>query len=213
MEGDLQRLGLLWDKEPDGQPTPLADGDDLSLLGGNPSPLDDEDGIIFGDNFVDVMFNIMRPGENNYNLSAWWDCNKDGDFDHNGTATGSCPNSEGLELVIDDDLLLGPGIFTKRYDLNFNPKKFYSRFRLTCDPVEDVTPVGEVFSEDPCDISGPVGESISYGEVEDYPPVPEPSLILSLLAFGTFGTASTLKGQLKKAKSTEKDLEKVCLKQ
>ncbi len=56
--------------------------------------------------------------------------------------------------------------------LGFNPKDFYSRFRLTWDSVDsDVTPFGEFVSED----------GISYGEVEDYAPVPEPSSIISLL--------------------------------
>ena len=40
--------------------------------------------------------------------------------------------------------------------------------------------------------------------------VPEPSLILGLLALGTLGTASTLKDKLKKSKSKERELEKVC---
>lgn len=39
--------------------------------------------------------------------------------------------------------------------------------------------------------------------------VPEPSFILSLFAFGTLGTASTLKRKLKPSKSTEKEMTKV----
>ena len=39
--------------------------------------------------------------------------------------------------------------------------------------------------------------------------IPEPSAILSLLALGTLGAASTLKRQLKPSKSTEKETTKV----
>jgi hypothetical protein len=41
------------------------------------------------------------------------------------------------------------------------------------------------------------------------PPIPEPSAILSLLALGTLGAASTLKRKLKSSKSTEKEKTKV----
>ncbi len=40
-------------------------------------------------------------------------------------------------------------------------------------------------------------------------PIPEPSSILSLLALGTLGAASTLKRQLKSSKSSEKETTKV----
>ena len=48
---------------------------------------------------------------------------------------------------------------------------------------------------------------ITFGLIS--PSVPEPSSILSLLALGTLGAASTLKRKLKPSKSTEKELEKV----
>ncbi|MFM7909783.1 MAG: PEP-CTERM sorting domain-containing protein, partial [Microcystis sp.] len=41
-----------------------------------------------------------------------------------------------------------------------------------------------------------------------HPPIPEPSTVLSLLALGTLGAASTLKRQLKPSKSTEKETTK-----
>ncbi|MDJ0597665.1 MAG: PEP-CTERM sorting domain-containing protein [Crocosphaera sp.] len=204
-EGDAQRLGRKWDGEPDGQPTIPANGDDISLLGGFPAPVDDEDGVIFGDSFVDIIFNITRPGPHNYNIRAWWDIDKDRCFDHQGEVgfDDMCPGMES-ELFIDDNLLLGPGIppidpevivlapdlFQKRYELDFDPRDFYSRFRLTCDPVGDVPPFTEVSSTEDCNTFPQeemlVGEIvISHGEVEDYPmAVPEPSTTLGLLFLG-----------------------------
>lgn len=165
LEGNLQRLGTQWERESNGQPTRAANGDDKSILGGFPQPVDDEDGVIFGDSWVDVLFNITRPGANQYQLRAWWDTSKNGQFDHSG------------ELYIDDLLTFTPGTFTKRYNLGFDPKKYYSRFRLTWNPQEDVKPWGEVFSVD----------GISHGEVEDYAPVPEPSSIFGTIALGLIG--------------------------
>jgi hypothetical protein len=179
-EGELQLLGQLWDSEKDGQPTPLADGDDIN--GGcqdcNIDP-DDEDGVIFGDSWVDVLFKITRPDPNPYQLRAWWDTNYNGVFDHTS------------ELYIDDLLTLAPGIFTKRYNLGFNPKAdgLYSRFRLTWDPLDlDVKPFGEYYSKADCNTTdAAAGNCISHGEVEDYVHVPEPSSIFGLLAFGGLG--------------------------
>jgi uncharacterized repeat protein (TIGR01451 family) len=149
-------LGFLWDSEVDGQPTPIADGDDLNLL-------DDEDGVIFGDDFVDVIWNITRSGLNEYRLRAWWDVDQNGFFDH--------PS----ELFIDDRRSLDAGVQFFRYALPFDPRLFYSRFRLTWidDPDgvrdgvsinTDITPWGEFLSAD----------GISHGEVEDYPPSERP---------------------------------------
>jgi hypothetical protein len=186
-EGDLQRLGNLWETEPDGQPTGQADGDDKSILGNCACTdgllLDDEDGVIFGDSWVDVIFNINRPDPNLYQLRAWWDTNYNGVFDHTS------------ELYIDDLLTLAPGIFTKRYNLGFNPKAdgLYSRFRLTWDPLDlDVKPFGEYYSKADCNTTdAAAGNCVSHGEVEDYvhvpEPIPEPSSIFGLLAFGGLG--------------------------
>lgn len=198
-EGVLQRLGGEWDGESDGQPTVLANGDDLSLLGGFPTPVDDEDGVIFGESWVDVIFNITRPDANKYQLRVWWDTNENGVFDHTS------------ELYIDDLLTLSPGIFTKRYNLGFDPKDYYSRFRLTWDPLDlDVKPFGEYFSKADCNLTdAAAGNCISHGEVEDFAPVPEPTSALSLLALGALGTASISKRQLQSSKSSEKETTKV----
>lgn len=168
-EGDLQRLGLQWDAEPDGQPTVKADGDDINLLGVGSS--DDEDGVIFGDTWVDVIFSIKRPYSSDYQLRAWWDFNKNGVFDHTA------------ELTIDDILNLTPGNHVKRYPLGFDPKMFYSRFRLTWDPLDrDVNPSGEYFSRLDCQSNNALnGNCVSHGEVEDYP-VPAPLPVFGALA-------------------------------
>jgi|688.fasta_scaffold224866_1 hypothetical protein len=164
-EGDLQRLGVNWDGEEDGQPSLFANGDDLVHW-------DDEDGVIFGDSWVDVNFNINRPNKKNiYQLRAWWDNNINGAFDH------------ALELFIDDLLMPEPGTITKRYNLGFNPTDYYSRFRLTWidDPFginggvtlsTDIQPTGEYLGSD----------GISHGEVEDYAPVPGPLPIFGVAA-------------------------------
>lgn len=168
-ESALQHLGRRWDYEPDGQPTARADGDDLNLWGyGGP---DDEDGVIFGSSWVDLFVEILRPGQNEYRLRAWWDMNENGMFDHLA------------ELLIDDLLSLDVGGYWLHYDLGFDPLAYYSRFRLTWldDPLglvggvslfTDITPFGEFLSAD----------GISHGEVEDY--VPEPPTYL-LFGIGT----------------------------
>ena len=181
-EGFYQRLGVQWDSETDGQPTILANGDDLSIGGGFPKPVDDEDGVIFGESWVDVLFNIARPGENKYQLRAWWDKNENHQFDHPGDLL---PGVTFPELYINDLLTLTPGRYTYRYDLGFNPKDYYSRFRLTWDPREDVKPWGEVFSKQDCMLG--TTDCISHGEVEDYAPIPEPSSVFGTFLIGALG--------------------------
>jgi hypothetical protein len=160
-DGASARLGLRWDTEPEGQPTVAADGDDNNYWGvGGP---DDEDGVIFGMTSVDVLVNVLAAGD--LFLRAWWDTNENGLFDHAG------------EMYIDDNLSgLAVGMHTLTYALPFDPREFYSRFRLTWatdghgSALGNVTPWGEFFDE---------VTSNSIGEVEDYPPtVPEPQTIL-----------------------------------
>lgn len=181
-EGSSQRLGKKWDSEINGQPALFADGDDRSILGGFPKPIDDEDGVRFGKDWVDVIFNIARPGVNKYQLRAWWDTNENGCFDHLTDFT-----CLGDELFIDDLLNLAPGKHKIRYDLGFNPKDYYSRFRLTWDPLDlDVKPSGEYFSKADCPSSSTAG-CISHGEVEDYAPIPEPSSVFGTFLVGALG--------------------------
>jgi hypothetical protein len=189
-EGDLQRIGFNWDYEPDGQPTLNADGDDNNTwwgVGGQ----DDEDGVIFGDSWVDVIFNIARAGSSDYQLRAWWDTNSNGIFDHRS------------ELYIDDLLSLSPGFSIKRYNLSFNPSDYYSRFRLTWDPLDlDVKPFGESYSKSDCNsANAATGNCISHGEVEDYAPVPGP---LPMLGVGAFFSYARRLRRLSKSLKTDK---------
>jgi hypothetical protein len=191
-EGYLQRLGLNWDYEPDGQPTPRADGDDINLLGAfgpgePPLVVDDEDGVTFGPSWVDVLINIKRVDPHDYSLRAWWDLNWNGIFDH--------PS----EMEINDVLTLTPGQYLKRYNLGFDPRDYYSRFRLTWidDPsgidggvslATDIKPYGEYLSR-----SSFPGFGRSHGEVEDYPPVPAPLPLLGIgAAYGSIRRMRTL---------------------
>lgn len=192
-EGQLQHLGELWDSEIDGQPTYLANGDDIN--GGCNCGIDpdDEDGVVFGENWVDVTFNITRPDSYPYQLRAWWDTNYDGVFDDTS------------ERYINDLLTLSPGSLTepKRYNLGFNPKAYglYSRFRLTWDPLDlDVKPYGEYYSKADCTIDDAAAENCtSHGEVEDYVHVPAP---LPLLGVGAaFGYSRKLRKRIKTRKT------------
>jgi hypothetical protein len=167
-ESYQQMLGRLRDAEADGQPTALADGDDLSLLGGLPAARDDEDGVRFDASSVDVTLSILRPGTHDYQLRGWWDLDTNGCFDH---ATADTCNG-GSEMVIDELLTLSPGEYVRHYDLGFNPRDFFSRFRLTWGAEDfDVWPYKEFASA----IDG-----MSHGEVEDH--IPEPSLLALSLA-------------------------------
>jgi hypothetical protein len=170
LEGELQRLGLRWDKEPDGQPSEDALGDDINLLGaGGP---DDEDGVIFGASWVDILIDIARAGPEPYSLRAWWDINENAMFDHLS------------ELFIDELLMLDVGQHLLHFDLAFDPRQYYSRFRLTWDPLDpDVLPYGEFVSSD----------LIAHGEVEDYAPVPAPAS-LALVALGLLAGAWRRRG-------------------
>ena len=89
-------------------------------------------------------------------------------------------------MYIDDNLSgLAVGMHNLTYALPFDPREFYSRFRLTWatdghgSALGSVTPWGEFFDE---------VTSNSIGEVEDYPPtVPEPRaaylVAVALLSF------------------------------
>jgi hypothetical protein len=180
--GTIMMLGTRWDAEPDGQPTSLANGDDANLWGyGGP---DDEDGVVFGPNYVIVTVTSTVATGFDAQLRAWWDTNENGLFDHPG------------ELYIDDlglGWVGGAGTFSQQYNLGFDPRFFYSRFRLTltANPffgnLGDITPWGEFIGV----------EVESIGEVEDYAPAPEPSTFM--LASAGLGALGLLAWRRRKA--------------
>ena len=183
-EGELQRFGVNWDNEPDGQPSVKADLDDADPLAGTPAivrgtKIDDEDGVVFGPNYVDLLVNVTRPGTNTYLLDGWWDTDKNGVFDHPAP-----PN--GAEHYLDLARNLGPGTTTIRHYLSFDPSLYYSRFRLTYSDgpgglaaTTNITPGGEFFG---------TPDGLSHGEVEDYAPVPAPSAsILAVVGLSMVG--------------------------
>jgi hypothetical protein len=181
-DGSVVSLGSRWDAEPDGQPTDLANGDDENLwgLGGE----DDEDGVVFGDSWVDVNIDTAVATAGDLLLRVWWDLNNNGMFD---------PASE---LVIDDnvsDLLSTAGEHVKHYDLGFDPEHYYSRFRLTyaieghLGDLGEITPYGEFLD---------VVTGTSIGEVEDYAPVPEPATCtLAFLGLVSLGCQARRRGR------------------
>ena len=183
------------DGESDGQPTANADGDDKNKV-------DDEDGVVITADDVTITVTATRPGQNTYRVDGWFDRNDNGVFDHPG------------ERLILETFTLDPGlppavvaaqwqkIFTAAELGLDNPRKYFSRFRLTLvDGVNvvmgtDITPTGEFVAPDihgrwkvppvaipPVDscshVSGAMGTS--HGEVEDYPGLPVPVNLFSRL--------------------------------
>jgi hypothetical protein len=79
---------------------------------------------------------------------------------------------------------LAPGTYNQHYDLPFDPRIYYSRFRLTWGTeghfgaMGDITPWGEFIDE---------VQGVSVGEVEDYI-VPEPAGF-ALAAIGLLAAA------------------------
>jgi len=137
-------LGACVDAEPDGQPTPGADGDDAG--GGNPlfgacGEGGDEDGVTFTSNLVAGQaagFEVVANAE--CVLSAWVDFNADGDWEDDGESL--FPGGQ--------QIAAGPNTFTFTVPAGAAQGPSHARFRCTTD--------GEV------SFAGPASD----GEVEDY---------------------------------------------
>ncbi|NND99210.1 MAG: CHRD domain-containing protein, partial [Pirellulaceae bacterium] len=114
-------LGSLRDAEPDGQPTPPADGDDAST--------GDEDGISFTttpiaaatDTTASVEVDLQNPDGTQNLLDGWIDFNRDGDWD-----------DAGEQIFAGYDLGTTAGVQTLGFTVpgGTTAGETYSRFRL-----------------------------------------------------------------------------------
>jgi hypothetical protein len=130
-------LGPIVDAEPDGQPSPLADGDDLNP----PGAPDDEDGVTLppaltaGDPAAMVA---VDGGPSGGMLDAWIDFNGSGVFDH---------PAEHLWGGVSQSLNPGPNTLTFPVPATAIPGPTYARFRLSNNgnlPPTGFVPDGEV---------------------------------------------------------------------
>jgi len=143
-------LGAIVDGEPDGQPSPGADGDDLDLL--YQSSGDDEDGVTLPPTLMPGVAAIItvNGGPNGGLLDAWIDFNRNGVFDH--------PTEHLFDPIAGTSQLLAAGLdlaipFTVPGDAT--PGFTYARFRLSSEG--GLLPKESAPNVDPPD-----------GEVEDY---------------------------------------------
>ncbi|MDY6911374.1 MAG: S8 family serine peptidase, partial [Chloroflexota bacterium] len=138
-------LGPIIDAEPDGQPSPMADGDNLNP----PGALNDEDGVTLPPTLMvgETAIVIVDGGPSGGMLDAWIDFNGNGGFDHpaehlwGGMSQSLNPGSNTLTFAVPGTTVQG---------------STYARFRLSNNG--DLLPTG--FAPD--------------GEVEDYPVAPIP---------------------------------------
>ncbi|MEA3334795.1 MAG: GEVED domain-containing protein [Chloroflexota bacterium] len=152
-------LGPIVDAEPDGQPSPQADGDDLNP----PGAPDDEDGVT-----LPPLLTAGAPalvtvdgGPSGGMLDAWIDFNANGVFDHPaehlwGGASVPLPigPSPPLPFPVPPDAVPGPT---------------YARFRLSNNgvlPPTGFAPDGEV-EDYLVEIEGPPPEELEYGDAPD----------------------------------------------
>lgn len=169
--GDKVRFGQLWDDETDGQPAPYADGDDKNLWGDFDPNTDssDEDGITLSGEGGTIILTNQWGSETTAHLDAWADLNRNGQFD------------DATEQFLDEVITIPVGGIQRLLsNLGFETTEFNSRFRLTWidDPDNgfggitadtDILPYGEYFA------SGSWGTNVSFGEVQDYYGIPEPT--------------------------------------
>jgi uncharacterized repeat protein (TIGR01451 family) len=112
-------LGLLVDAEPDGQPSPVADGDDV-----NPPGADDEDGVSLPAMLTAGVSAsvVVDGGPSGGMLDGWVDFNGDGDFDDAG---------ENLWGGGSQVLVAGPNNLSFTVPPAAAPGSTYARFRLS----------------------------------------------------------------------------------
>lgn len=110
------RLGSLIDIDLDGQPSPLADGDDIDGV-------DDEDGVVFPNLFAggtgQVTITVNGGMGNTGRVDAWIDFNNDGDWDDAG------------EKILDSVLITGTQTVSFSLATAVSNSDVYARFRLS----------------------------------------------------------------------------------
>lgn len=122
-------LGQRVDRDLDGQPSPLADGDDLSGdVGPGGVVLDDEDGVRVltpiapGSNATFEVTITNTTGQIGY-LQAWFDYNKDGTF------TGF-----GEQVLVNRVLPAGTNLVNINIPTGVTPGNLYTRWRYSLTP-------------------------------------------------------------------------------
>jgi hypothetical protein len=143
-------LGWLIDAEADGQPTALADGDDLANLV-------DEDGVSFTSPWIsgvaaqiNVTVNRAAPGPN-YDLDLWVDWNGDGTW-----------TQANEHVLTSQPVVPGPNPLTIPVPSGLRPKWTYARFRLT-HPGTGVGYTGYVMGGEVEDYMIPIGKRVQAG--------------------------------------------------
>lgn len=140
------RLGTRWDSDGDGQPTVLANGDDIAgLTDSTGKVIDDEDGVVLPRPMISgTSDNILKVTATNTTattgyVQAWVDFNADGDF-----------TDAGEQIVKDRLLVTGTHLISFAVPANAQLGSSYARVRYS-----DQLGLGP---------SGPA----RIGEVEDY---------------------------------------------
>jgi len=163
-------LGATVDVEPDGQPTPGADGDDLD--GG-----DDEDGVVYAVSLLagaDESFQVTASAAGL--LNAWIDFNADGDWD-----------DAGEQVFTDEPLVAGSNPLLVTIPLDAATGTTHARFRF--DSAGGLTPTGLAADgevEDYTVVIDPSAElEVSIGDSPD--PVPEGGRLTYFVSVGNNG--------------------------
>lgn len=164
-------LGTRIDSEPDGQPHPLALGDDIDSVFPTAPPNDDEDGITFTSTLVagtNATLDVVA-GSLGGKLDAWIDFNADGDWNDAGeqifTSQPVVAGTNSLSIAVPQPAALGPT---------------FARFRISL--AGGLSP----------DNAAPDGEVEDY-RVDLYQPIPVPDILVTNLAINASNTVVTIK--------------------